>query len=111
MPIAVLHIDMPMLIAIMMQCNAIELLKRICNFPARRVESTVERYTLHFARGYTPPFVLARHRRAEIDGMGFLNVAEVDGVDAATLVGNDGWFLVTEESPRGGAEEGMGFDV
>lgn len=111
MPIAVLHIDMPVLIAIMMQRNAIELLKRIRDFPARRIKPTVERYALHLTRGYAPPFILARDRRAEIDGMRFLDVAEVDGVDAAALVGDDGRFLVTEESPGGGAEKGLGFDV
>lgn len=43
--------------------------------------------------------------------MGFLDVAEVDCVDAAALVGDDGRFAVAEQGPGGTTEEGMCFYV
>ncbi|KAK1089810.1 hypothetical protein LTR48_009546, partial [Friedmanniomyces endolithicus] len=43
--------------------------------------------------------------------MRFLDVPEIHGVDSAALVRDDRWFHVAEESPGGGAEEGVGFDV
>ena len=56
-------------------------------------------------------FLPADLRLAQIHALRFLDVAEVNGVNAAALIGHDGRFHVAEEGPGGGAEEGVRFYV
>jgi hypothetical protein len=104
-----------MLIAVMMQRHTVKLLKRIRNLPAWRLQARIKRHTLHLGRRNLPSLILARRHRAvrvaQVYGLGFLDVAEVDRVDATALVGDDGGLGVPEESPGGVAEEGVGFYV
>lgn len=92
---------------IMMQRNAIKLLKRIHDILARRRQSGIKGHALR------QPIRAQRILIAscDIDALGFLDVAEVDGVDRAPLVRDHGGLHVTDKSPLRGAEEGVGFDV
>lgn len=91
----------PNIVPIMMQRDRIELLKRVGNLTARRRQPRVQRHTLHPTRRQIEPLVLAQGGPvgvaiAQIDGVRLFDVAEVDGVDAAALVGDDGGFGVAE---------------
>lgn len=96
------------LIPIMMQRNTIELLKRIRNLTPRRRQATIQRHALHLARRDCETLVLAL---SKIHTVALLHVSKVDCVNATALVGDDGRLGVAEQSPRGGAEEGVCFDV
>ena len=106
----------PLLIPLMMQRNRVKLLKRIRNLAPRRLQPRIQRHTLHLRRGNLPALILPHEKIAvvvvaQVDGLRFFHVAEVDGVDAAALVGDYGWFGVAEQGPGGAAEEGVGFYV
>ena len=106
----------PLLIPLMMQRNRVKLLKRIRNLAPRRLQPGIQRHTLHLRRGHLPALILPHEKIAvvvvaQVDGLRFFHVAEVDGVDAAALVGDYGWFGVPEQGPGGAAEEGVGFYV
>lgn len=98
------------IVAIMMQRDAVELLERVRDLAAGRREPGVERDALHLAGAHAEALVGAA-AGAEVDALGLLDVAEVEGVNAAALIGDDGGFGVAQQGPGGGAEEGVGFDV
>jgi hypothetical protein len=81
-------------VAVVMQGHAVELFEWIRNLVARRGKAGVQRHALHLA-----------YAIANIDTMRLLHVTEVKSIDTAALVGNDGRLGVTEQSPRGAAEE------
>lgn len=56
MSIAV-HVVVIAVVSIMMQGNAVKLLERIHNLPARRIQTRVQRYALHLAGGNPKAFV------------------------------------------------------
>lgn len=88
-----------MIISIMMQRDTVELLERINDFPTRRCQATIQRYALH------GPGV------ANVHALALLHVAEVDGINAAALVGDDRRLHVANQCPLSRAEEGVHFDV
>jgi hypothetical protein len=87
-----------MLIALMMQRNRIELLKRIRNLTPRRIQARIQGHALHLRRRHLPALILAHNNIpvAEVDGLRFLDIPEINRVDAAALVGNYGRFGVPE---------------
>lgn len=84
------------LVALMMQRDAVELLEGIRDLAAGGREAGVERHALHLAGAHAEALVRAA---AEVDALRFLDVAEVQSVDAAALVGDDGRFGVAQKSP------------
>lgn len=94
--------DRDIIITIVQQRDAVELLEGIGRLGAGR------------AAGARTIVALGRHgpRVGDVDALGLLDVAEVDGVDAvATLVRDDGRLHVADQRPLGRPEEGMVFDV
>lgn len=89
-------------IPIVMKSHAVELFKRVSNFPVRRGQSRIHRDTLHL-RGSTGA--------TDFHAGAFLDVAEVDGVSTTTLVGDHGRLHMTNKSPLCLAEERMGLDI
>jgi hypothetical protein len=75
-------------VTVVMQSHAVELLERIRDLVARRGEAGIQRYTLQLARAV-----------ADIDTVRLLDVAEVQSVDTAALVGDDWRLRVAEQSP------------
>lgn len=104
----------------MMQRHTIELLKRIRQLPSRRRQARIQGHPpqLPVQRPLARPD-LERARRARpsssfavpVDTAALLDVAEIDRVDGAPLVGDHGRFHVAQERPLGVAEERVGFDV
>lgn len=84
------------LVALMMQRDTVELLEGIRDFATGSRKAGVQRDALHLAGAHAEALVRAA---AEIDALRFLDVAEVQSVDAAALVGDDGRFGVAEEGP------------
>jgi len=102
----------PLLIPLMMQRNAIKLLKRIRQLPPRRRQPRIQRHALHLTRTDIEPLVhTPDSASAQIYAAALFDIAEVDRIDPAALVRDDGRFGMAEESPRGAAEEGVGFHV
>ena len=104
-----------------MQRHTIELLKRIRQLPARRRQPRIQGHPpqLPVQRPLARPDP-ERARRARpssspfavpVDTAALLDVAEIDRVDGAALVGHHGRFHVAQERPLGVAEERVGFDV
>jgi len=89
-----------MLLPIMMQRHTIELLERIRDLRPGSRQAGVQGDAFDVARAGTHV-----HARALFD------VAEVDCVGGPALMGNHGRLHVSEQSPLGGAEEGVRFDV
>lgn len=85
-----------------MKSHAVELFKRVSNFPVRRGQSRIHRDTLHL-RGSTGA--------TDFHTSTFLDVAEVDGVSTTTLVGDHGRLHMANKSPLSLAEERMGLDI
>lgn len=104
----------------MMQRHTVELLKRIRQLPSRRRQSRIQRHPpqLPVQRPFARPDP-ERARRARppssfavpVDTAALLDVAEIDRVDGAPLVGDHGRFHVAQERPLRVAEERVGFDV
>jgi hypothetical protein len=115
------QMEMFLIIALMMQCNTIKLLKGVRDFAAGGFEVGIQGDALHVARGDAQAFVhedggsvafaeaVAKVHAGLV--FAFFDVAEVDRVDAAAGVGDDWGFHVPEQGPRGWFEEGVGFDV
>lgn len=80
-----------MIIPVMMQRNAVKLLKGIHNLPTRRIQSGIKRYTLHLAGGNTETFI-----GSQVHAVTFLDISKVDGIDAAARVRDDGRLRVAE---------------
>ena len=80
-----------MLIPIMMQRDRVKVLKGISNLPSWRRKTRVKRYALHLTCADCETFV---RRTAHVDAVALSYVSKVDGVDAAALIGDDGWFAV-----------------
>lgn len=93
-------------LTIMMQRDAVKLLKRIRRLGARRREPAVQRHTLDppFCPGHGPG-------PANVDALALLDVAEIDRVDAPALVRDDGRLHVPDQCPLRRAEEGVRLDV
>jgi len=81
-------------VAVVMQGHAVEFFEWICDLIARSGEAGVQRYALHLARTV-----------ANVDTVRLLDVAEVEGINTAALVGDYRRFGMAEQSPRGAAEE------
>lgn len=92
-----------------MQRYAVKFFERIRKLSSRSGEAGVQWDALHLtgAHGVT----LVRIGAAKVDGMRFLDVTEIDGVDAAALVRDDGRLRMPQKSPRSASEERVGFDV
>ena len=94
--------DRDIIIAIVQERDAVKLLEGVGRLGPGRATSA------------RPVVALGRHgpRVGDVDALGLLDVAEVDGVDAvAALVRDDGRFHVADQRPLGRAEEGMVLDV
>jgi len=85
-----------------MEGHAIELFKWVGNFPVGRGQSRIHRDPLHL-RGCTGA--------TDIHTATFLDIAEVDGVDTTTLVGDHGRLHMANKSPLRLTEERMGLDI
>ena len=68
-----------MVITVVMQRDAVELLKGICDFSHGCSKTGVQRHTLDL-------------RGADIDALAFLYVPEVRSLDATALVRDHGWL-------------------
>lgn len=93
------------LVSIMMQRHTVELFERIGDLSARCGESRVQRHTFHLARAHAEAFVCAGAVAANVETVRLFDVAEVESIDAAALIGNNRRLGVAKESPRGAAEE------
>lgn len=89
---------MMMVVPIVVQRDAVELFEWIRLFLSRRLQSAVQWHSL-------------RLRRADIYTLTLLHVTEIDRVDAAALVWDDGWFRMPQESPLCRLEESVVLDV
>lgn len=87
-----------MVVAVVVQRDAVEVDKWIPNLDAGRVQATVKGHALEPGA-------------ADVDALALLDVAEVDRVDPAAGMGHNGRLHVANESPLSGAEKGMGLDV
>lgn len=87
-----------LVVSVMVERDAVELLKRIDEFVARRCEPRVERHALD-------------PRRADVDALALLDVSEVRRLEPASLVRDDRGLHVSQQGPLGRAEERMAFDV
>lgn len=90
-------------VSVMVQSHAVELFEWICNLSTRRGESRIQWHALHLARAHAE--TLVRAIAANIDTVRFFDVAEIESVNAATLVGNDRRLRVAKKSPGGAAKE------
>ncbi len=85
----------------MVQCYAVELLERVHIITPWRCEPAVKWYPLD---AHLP-------RAANVDALAFLDVAEVDSVDATALVWYNWRFHVSNKCPLSCPEERMALDV
>lgn len=86
------------IIAVMMQRNAVELLEGVCNFTHGSSEAGIQRDALSF-------------RRTDIDALTFFHIPEVGSFDAAALVRDHGRLHMAQQRPLSCTEERMGFYV
>lgn len=96
----VLLLLMMMLLPIMMQRNTVKLLKRIRNLRPGGRQAGVQGDALDVSR-----------TGADIHARALLDVTEIDGVRSTALMRDHGRLHVSEESPLGGAKEGVRFHV
>ena len=88
-------------VAVMMQGDAVELEEGVRDFVARGRQSTIQRNSLQ----------VLRSRAADIYTFTLLDVAEVEGVDATSLMRDNGGLHVPNESPLSRSEERVGLDI
>lgn len=86
-------------VAVMVQSNAVELQEGICHLVSWRRQTTVQRDTRNLLGA------------ADVDAFAFLDISEIDGINAAAWVRNNGRLHMSDESPLRRAEEGVYFDV
>lgn len=89
------------IVAIVMQRNAVEAKEGISNFVARRRQAAVKRNTLQVARLLT----------TDIHTLTLLDVAEVERVNPTTGVGDNRRLHVSDQGPLRSAEEGVSLDI
>jgi hypothetical protein len=85
-------------VAVVVQCYAVEFFKRVGEFAHRRCEARIEGNALD-------------SRRTNVYALAFLDVAEVGRLDTGALVRNNRRFHMTKKRPLRGLEEGCGLDV
>lgn len=90
---------MHIIISIVVQGYAVELEEGICDIASRRGQAAIQRHTLECPGS------------AQINTFALLDVAEVDSINPATLVGDNRWFHVSNQSPLCSSEEGMHLDI
>ena len=88
-------------VPIMMKGDAVELLKRIRHLTIGCRKTRIHRHPLH----------LARAGPTDVDTRTLLDIAEVEGIRATTLVGDHRRLHMPNKRPLGLPEEGMGLDV
>jgi len=86
------------IVAIMMQRNAIEFFKRVGKLAHRRREAGIEGNAFN-------------SRRANVYALAFLDVAEIGRLDTSALVRDDRRLHVTKKRPLRGFEKGCSLDV
>lgn len=94
----VIHRPMRVVVAVVVQSDAVELLERIRDFAHGSRKARVQWHTLNL-------------RGSNVDTLTLLDVPEVRSFDAVALVRNDWRFRVTQQRPLRSAEEGSGLDV
>ena len=87
-----------LVVSVVVERHAIELLKRIDEFVARRCETRVQRHALD-------------PRRADVDALALLDVSEVRRLEPTALVRDDRGLHVSQQGPLRGSKERMAFDV
>lgn len=92
---------MMVIIAIMVQGNAVELEEGIGNFVTRRRKSAIERHACH----------VRLLGAANVYAFAFLDVSKVDSINTATSMGHDGWLHMSNQGPLRGSEEWVDFDI
>lgn len=85
-------------VAVVVEGDTVELLKRIRNLAHWSCEARVQRYTLDL-------------RRSNVDTLALFYVPEVGRLNAVALVRNDGRFRVAEQRPLCSAEERCSLDI
>ncbi len=90
-----------MVVAVVMQGDAVEFFERIDHFPARRRQSAVERHA----------FKLHRPRSTDVDAITLFHIPEIDRVYPFPLV-RDNWGLhMANQRPLRRPKEWMCFNV
>lgn len=88
-----------MIVAVVVQRNAVEFEERVGNLVTGRRKTTVEGNTRHLLG------------TADIDTLTLFHVTEVDSINAATGMGDDWRLHVSDKSPLRRAEEWMHLDI
>lgn len=88
-------------VIVVVERNAVELEEWICSLGAWSCQSTIQWNTgdVH------------RPSSADVNALALLDISEVDGIDSVALVRDNRRLHMANQSPLGGAEEGMGLDV
>lgn len=86
------------IVAVMVECDTVELFERIRNFASRSGKARVQWDALG-------------SRSANVDALTLLYVTEVGCLNTATLVRDNRRFHMSQQGPRGGTEKGMRLDV
>lgn len=87
-----------MIVAIVVQSDAVKLLERIRNFAHGSCKTRVQGNTFYF-------------RRANVNTLTLLDISEVWRLDPMALMRDDGGLRVAQERPLGGAEERCSLNV
>ena len=93
-----LEVIAAVIVAVMVESDAVELFKRIHYFSHGRGKPRVQRDTLRF-------------RGANVHALAFLHVPEIWRLDSTALVRDDGRLRVSQQRPLGWSEEGVCLNI